>query len=170
MSKPKLELAHLSDAQIATISLDAGAAVFSSLVSFGVTTGPNGPDALHMRVGAAVHGTFVQWGERTIGNGDAFTINTDGKAETATVYEMNSDDAFAEYGDDIPEGPQRWTGGVFVQVQTKLDDNTVVELDPNVAAASGVQGEIDRTVSATVANVAASLVSLREKARYTYDA
>lgn len=163
--KSALDIARLSDAQIATIALNVGEATFNSLYVSGVTSGPNGPDALHMRVGAVVDGTFVQWGERTVGNGSAFAVNTEGKANTAATYRMNSDDAFVQHGEAIPEGPQRWTGGVFVSVQTKLSDDTWVALDPNVAACSGVQGELDRVVSAAIGNTAASLVSLREKER-----
>lgn len=165
METPELDLAALSDGQIATIALNVGEATFHSLYVSGVTTGPNGPDALHMRVGSVTGNTFVEWGERTVGNGSQFAVNTVGKAGTAATYGMNSDDAAAAYGDVIPEGPGRWTGGVFVSVRTKFDDDTQAALDPNVAACSGVQGELDRVVSAAIGNTAASLVSLREKAR-----
>ncbi len=165
MGTPELDLAALSDRQIATIALNVGEATFNSLYVSGVTAGPKGPDALHMRVGSVVDGMFIQWGERTVNAGSEFAVNTVGKAGTAATYGMNSDDAAAQYGDAIPEGPGRWTGGVYVAVRTKFDDDTQTALDPNVAACSGVQGEFDRVVSAAIGNTAASLVSLREKAR-----
>jgi hypothetical protein len=165
MGTPELDLAALSDKQIATIALNVGEATFHSLYVSGVTAGPNGPDALHMRVGAVVDDTFVEWGERTVGNGSEFAVNTVGKAGTASKYHMNSDAAATKYGNAIPEGPGRWTGGVYVAVTTKLNDTAWVMLDPNVAACSGVQGEFDRVVSAAIGNTAASLVSLREKAK-----
>lgn len=165
METPELDLAVLSDTQIATIALNVGEATFHSLYISGVTAGPNGPDALHMRVGSVVDGSFIQWGERTVNAGGQFAVNTEGKAETAATYRMNSDDAAAVHGDDIPEGPGRWTGGVYVSVRTKLNDGTLVTLNPNVAACSGVQGELDRVVSAAIGNTAASLVSLRKKAQ-----
>ncbi|HSW77666.1 MAG TPA: hypothetical protein VLG36_02615 [Candidatus Chromulinivoraceae bacterium] len=169
MNESALNLAVLSDTQIATIALNVGEATFHALYVSGVTAGPNGPDALHMRVGTVVDGLFVQWGERTVGDGEAFAVNTVGKANTAAAYRMNSDDAFAQYGEAIPEGPGRWTGGVYVSVSTKLDNDSRTSLDPNVAACSGVQGELDRVVSAAIGNTAASLVSLREKERTITD-
>ena len=167
MGQPDVDLGeYLVDEWIAKLALDAGEAVFNVLYGAGITAGPKVPDALHMRVGTVVNGEFVQWGERTIGDGNEFSVNTEGKAMTAAAYGMNSDEAFARYGDSIPDGPQRWTGGVFVSVHTKFDDGIQVMLDPNVAACSGVQGEIDRAVSAAIGNVAASLLALREKARH----
>jgi len=167
METPELDLAALSDAQIATIALNVGEATFHSLYVSGVTAGPNGPDALHMRVGSVVDDTFIQWGERTVNTGSQFAINTKGKAETAATYRMNSDDAATVYGNDIPEGPGRWTGGVYVSVRTKLNDGTQIIFNPNVAACSGVQGELDRVVAAAIGNTTASLVSLRKKAQTT---
>lgn len=168
-----LRLAHLSDDQIADISLSVAEAAYTKLVRTGLTIGANGDNAaLHIRVGRAVNRRFQQWDQRTLSNGAEFAANTgdDGKAGTAAQYGMNSYEAYKLYGDEVgPDGPRRWRGGAFVEINVDYDENDVEELDGSVSAASAVQGDFDMVPAGTAAQTQAGLISQREKARRALD-
>ena len=166
-----LRLARLTDAEIAANALDVAAAAFMVLVRKDLTIGANGDDgALHIRVGRSINGEFVQWDERTLGNGAEFAANTGGDGKAGTVAEFGTDSAaaFREYGEEVgPDGPRRWRGGKFVDVTVDYDEDTVPEvLDPTVATASGVQGDFDEVPAAAGGQALAGQICQREKARH----
>jgi len=173
-------LATLTDEDSAGIAIEAGWALYLALVEAGVTSS----HSLHSRVGRSVNREFVQDDEGAYSMaGEEFAANTGatGKAGTAAAELVNSDAAFRKYGEELPTGPSRWTGGVvddsplkFKKEEELPSDNPANiiwgDQDPSVAANSGDFGEIDRAVSAGMASTHHSLRALRPAARLRIEA
>lgn len=149
--------------EIAEAALLTGKAAFEQRVSVDATSGPEGPDALHMRAGTIDHARqggnsspFVQWTECTLEGGARFAGITRNKAWTAAEYGMDTDVAVRRHGDEIPDDDdgRRYTGGVCYRAEFEYDGQTY-RLDI-VVACSGVAGTDDRMVSYTIALTIAS--------------
>jgi hypothetical protein len=150
--------------EIAAAALLTGKAAFEQRVSVGATSGPAGPDSLHMRAGtidpvllSVDRGSpFMQWTERTLDGGARFAGITRNKAWTAAEFGMDTDVAVRKHGDEIPDDDdgRRYTGGVCYRAEFDHEGQTY-KLSI-VVACSGVVGTDDRMVSYTVALTIAS--------------
>jgi hypothetical protein len=140
--RPMFDFAQMSDRDIADAGLDAAEAAFLRDVKIGVTNG----DSLIMTVGWVQDGTWIELGRRGIGpDADQFGANIDpvnGKLATALVYGTESVAAYQLHGEHIPEGPQRYTGGVYYVARAKTADRGWL-MRIFAGAGSGVQGHID---------------------------
>ncbi len=142
--EPRVEYGTLSDEDIAIIGLDAAEAAFLHDVEAGLTNG----DSLILVVGTVGNtaSTWQELGRRGIGpNFEKFVGYVDpitGKLAMVLMRGENSDQVYEEFGDRVPEGPQRWTGGVYYaqSVQTVDEGWTGRNF---AGAASGVQGYFD---------------------------
>lgn len=139
---PQVDYASLSDYDIAEIGLDAARAAFDCDVKAGLTNG----DSLDIIVGTVNSlGEWLELGRRTFGpDGEQFFVNIepdDGKLATVLTYNVDSILAYRRLGDKLPEGPQRWTGGVthnaYAHTREGWRSRTFC------GAASGVQGHFD---------------------------
>lgn len=141
-------------------ALNAAATLFHQRVVAGATTGPKGPDSLHMRIGTiglnpddTTRSPFVQWAERSLGpNGAHFAPITAAKAWTSSQHAMDSDVAAHMF--TTLEGPRAYTGGVYYHATFKGAYATYEQ--HIVAACSGVAGTDDRAVAYALALVFAS--------------
>jgi len=153
--EPRVNFAVLGDTDIAEMGLDAAEASFRRDVSVGLTNG----DSLIISVGYVEDGNWYELGRRGFGpHAEEFAANVDpgtGKLATALEYGMDSVAAYNEYGNDVPEGPQRYTGGVYYLARVKTDRQGWV-CRTFAGAASGVQGHFDQaTVYAALTHMAA---------------
>jgi hypothetical protein len=154
--EPRVIFANLNDRGIAELGLDAAEAAFQRDVQLGLTNG----DSLIITVGAEDDGPWQELGRRAIGpDAEQFAANIDpdtGKLATALNFEMNSVDAYAQYRGHVPEGPQRYTGGVYYAARVKTADRGWLSRT-FAGAASGVQGHLDMaTVYAALTHMAAA--------------
>ncbi len=146
---PQVDFATLSDEGIARIGLNAAEEFFLSLVSGGVTNG----DSLYMVVGI----TSPQLGWQELGHRavrpDAHQFRRyvdpdNGKLAPVIRHGVDSVVAYAERGDQIPAGAQRYTGGVSYRARVlTIEQGWMTRVF--VGAASGVQGHFDQAVMYT---------------------
>lgn len=140
--KPQVDFANLTDEKIAQHGLDAGQAAFERDMAVGFTNG----DSLAMVVGEASVGLWHELGRREIGpDAGRFFENidyTDGKLATALTYQTESVAALEAHDNDIPDGPQRYTGGVYYTARVLTQEHGWMRRD-FAGAASGVQGHFD---------------------------
>ena len=154
--EPKVNYAVLSDSDITTIGLDAAEATFRRDVAAGLTNG----DSLIITVGFVKDGDWYELGRRGFGpHAEQFASNVDpatGKLATALQYRLESVAAYELRGDSIPEGPQRYTGGVYYVARVRTTDQGWMTR-VFAGAASGVQGHLDMaTVYAALTHMSAA--------------
>ena len=159
-----IDYGALTDEQITDIGLDAAAVAFANDVVAGLTNG----DSLILVVGIKTLNGWTEWGRRSFGPDAAqFEINVDseqGKLATSLQFGKDSVHAFQNYGDQIPKGPQRYTGGVYhvARAETKRGWHSMVF----AGAASGVQGHLDMAVTYSALTRMGAAWVLREIAHY----
>lgn len=163
--KPKVDFAKLTDEEIAQHGLNAGQAAFERDVADGFTNG----DSLAMVVGG-VDSRSPMWrelGRREIGPDAAqFFENigaTDGKLATALTYQTESVAALQAHGDDIPAGPQRYTGGVYYTARVLTRERGWMTRN-FAGAASGVQGHFDMKATYAALTTMGALWALKMQA------
>lgn len=139
---PKVNFAELSDEEIARRGLAAAKVAFKYDVEEGYANG----DSLVIVVGALTGLEWVELGRDYFGpDAEEFAVNVDadtGKLATTLQFGMESIVAYQLHGAAIPEGPQRFTGGVYYVARVKTADNGWM-LRIFAGAASGVQGHFD---------------------------
>jgi hypothetical protein len=166
--EPQIDFAELTDEEIAQHGLNAGQATFEQDVAAGFTNG----DSLAMVVGEVYAPLWHELGRREIGLDAAqFFENIgyeDGKLATALKYETESVAAFEAHGDDVPKGPQRYTGGVYYTARVFTRESGWMKRD-FAGAASGVQGHFDMKATYTALTTMGALWALKMQALYGKD-
>lgn len=162
MTIPKVDFGSLTDDEIAQYGLSDGKATFERDRAAGLTNG----DSLAMVVGVRINGKWYELGNQEIGTDAAqFVPNIDyatGKLATALTYQLDSVDALSVYEDEIPEGAQQYTGGVFYTARVRTRDRGWMERE-FAGASSGVQGQFDaKATAAAVRSMGALWVSKME--------
>jgi len=131
-------------------------------VAAGFTNG----DSLVMVVGV-VDPSWRELDYREIGPDAAeFRKNIDyanGKLATALFYQTESVAALEAHGDDIPEGPQRYTGGVHYTARVLTQERGWMKRN-FAGAASGVQGHFDMRATYAALTTMGALWALKMQA------
>lgn len=144
------EFANLTDEKMFCLALDAGEVYFKHMVEAGHLNG----DSLATRCGVIDKGEWFETVRGYFGPDAAeFFKNigpVDGKLNTVIEYRMNSGDAVALFGDQIPDGPRSWTGGVYHVARANTVARGVLTRIIAVAG-SGVQGVFDQSTMLLVA-------------------
>lgn len=140
---PRVDFAALSDRDIAELGLEAAVAAFERDVKAGLTNN----DSLALVIGLLNHSSdWTELARRLIGpDAEEFLLNINphnGKLATALRHRMNSVDAYEQFGTEVPNGPQRYTGAVFHTARVKTEEAGWLSRN-FVGAASGVQGHFD---------------------------
>lgn len=139
----QVDYAKIGDAEIAAYGLAAAKATFDRDVADGLTNG----DSLIITLGVVddrqwrslVRDGFGPDSAQFAGNIDADT----GKLATALRRHLDSITAYATFGDGIPEGPQRFTGGVYYVGRAKTVERGWM-FRIFAGAADGVQGHFSQ--------------------------
>jgi hypothetical protein len=162
---PKVDFASLSLIEMAQIALNAAEAAFKDAQAQGLVT----DDSLAISIWMVSEVESEELRRRLIGaDAEKFVENIDpetGKLATVLTYLMDSCVAYEAYGNEIPEGPQRWTGGAYLlaRVQTAKKG---WRHQGFACAASGVQGKFDAVFGGVAVRVMDALWSLKMLALY----
>lgn len=165
VTTPTIDFGSLTNEEIAQRALKRGKTTFELDRADGLVTG----DSLAMVIGMRIHGKWCELGRQEIGTDAAqFVPNIDyatGKLATALNYQLDSVDALSVFEDEIPEGAQQYTGGVFYVARVKTRDCGWMQRE-FAAAASGVQGEFDANAAAAAVRFAGTLWVSKMQALY----
>ncbi len=162
--EPESIFVTMSDEDMAEIGLLAAEVAFDHDCSTGFLSG----QSLAIVVGTFDNGMWNELGRSHFGPDAArFDVNIDsvkGKLATALIYEEDSIKAYWNYGDRIPEGPQRWTGAVYHVARVETLNGWMERVF--VGAASGVQGHYDQATTYTALTRMGALWAIKMQALY----
>lgn len=163
---PTVNYKTMTDKDMAEKALAVTQAAFEAAIAEGLLSG----DSLAIQVGAEDDfGHFEMIAQKFFGpDAEQFLANTDvntGKLATVLRYNQDSIEAVQEHGDEIPEGPQSWTGGVCYEARVFVPgDGWLTRIF--YAAASGVQGHFDMSHMYTLLTFMGGMWAQKMQAKY----